>query len=557
MAERAGSMSDDAGEATKATTWRGPAGTVIILMAIGLAAGLTLRMPTLLEANDISRWCTVWALLERGTYSIDDCPWQSRTQDKVMRRDPWWTGENSGKPGETVEPPKRFYSSKPPMMPTLIAGMIYPARQLIGKPIDHETETPRIARNVRVDDPAAPGGARVELQTPEPHKWSLHVAYLKPVLIVLNVLPLGLMLVRYRRYLDSGEHADWPWLASLAAFSFGTYLTVFTSTLNNHLVAAWAAFFAFFAMIRAVNDDSESRRPYLTAGFFAAFCACNELPAASLAALLGLILLVKSPKLTLTAFVPAAAIPVAVFFVCQYAALGTWIPAYAEFGGEAYEYPGSYWTTPLDLDYFDKHPEPRSVYVGHMLVGHHGVFSLSPIFLFAMAGMAARMGERKGRALGLVVATAAIVALGLAWRLRKDGAIDPAKLDWMLWLVPIWPLFLIPNPVSQENRNRGLLVAAWATFVLSLVVIGFYGYKTNNYGGSTQGLRWLFWLIPLWVTFLPDGFRGGANCLTQRRLGYLALGLSFLSVGYGIRSPWTHPWILDALDRLGWYVLVR
>ncbi len=550
-------MSESTVEMSEAKAWRAYAAPVIILMAVGLAGGLTLRMPTLLEANDISRWCTVWSLLERGTYAIDDCPWQSRTQDKVMRRDPWWNGENSGKPGETVEPPKRFYSSKPPMLPTLIAAMIYPARQAIGLPIDHETETPKIPRNVRVDDPSAPGGVRVELQTPEPHKWSAHVAYLKPVLIVLNVVPLAVMLLRYRRFLDAGDHADWPWLASLAAFAFGTYLTVFASTLNNHLVAAWAAFFAFSAMIRAMNDDSGQRWPYLSAGFFSAFCACNELPAASLAALLGLILFIRSPRLALTAFVPAAAVPVSVFFVCQFAALGTWVPAYAEFGGEAYEYPGSYWTTPLDLDYFDKHPEPRSVYLAHMLVGHHGVFSLSPIFLFAMVGIAARMGDRKGRALGLAGATAVIVIAGLAWRLRKDGAIDPAKLDWMLWLIPLWPLFLIPQPVESDRADRGLKAAAWATFVLSLVVIGFYGYKTNNYGGSTQGLRWLFWLIPLWVMFLPDGFRGGAGCVTQRRLGYVALGLSFLSVGYGIRSPWTHPWILDALDRFGWYVLVR
>ena len=46
-------------------------------------------MPTQMGANDISRWCTVWSLLERGTYAIDDCPWQSQTQDKVFKVDPF------------------------------------------------------------------------------------------------------------------------------------------------------------------------------------------------------------------------------------------------------------------------------------------------------------------------------------------------------------------------------------------------------------------------------------------------------------------------------------
>ena len=37
-----------------------------------------------MTANDISRWCTVWSLLERGTYVIDECPWQVDTQDKIQ-----------------------------------------------------------------------------------------------------------------------------------------------------------------------------------------------------------------------------------------------------------------------------------------------------------------------------------------------------------------------------------------------------------------------------------------------------------------------------------------
>src|SRR6476469_6187590 len=64
---------------------------MIAALVVGTATaqglGLTLRMPTQLEANDISRWCTVWSLLERGTYAIDECPWQAKTQDKVQKPD--------------------------------------------------------------------------------------------------------------------------------------------------------------------------------------------------------------------------------------------------------------------------------------------------------------------------------------------------------------------------------------------------------------------------------------------------------------------------------------
>ena len=58
---------------------------LVITAAVALALGVMLRQPTMMGANDISRWCTVWSLLERGTYVIDECPWQVETQDKVYR----------------------------------------------------------------------------------------------------------------------------------------------------------------------------------------------------------------------------------------------------------------------------------------------------------------------------------------------------------------------------------------------------------------------------------------------------------------------------------------
>jgi hypothetical protein len=85
---------------------------LLITTATTLALGLTLKLPTQLGANDISRWCTVWSLLERRSYVIDECPWQSRTQDKVERPAPFQTT-----PAGT-EPIKHFYSSKPPLLPT-------------------------------------------------------------------------------------------------------------------------------------------------------------------------------------------------------------------------------------------------------------------------------------------------------------------------------------------------------------------------------------------------------------------------------------------------------
>src|ERR1700689_826014 len=99
------------------------AGMLIIIAATGVSLGHTLRQPALMAANDISRWCTVWSLLEKGTYVIDECPWQTDTQDKVERA-PKDAGGAAGGQGSV----KHFYSSKPALISTMIAGILYPAR---------------------------------------------------------------------------------------------------------------------------------------------------------------------------------------------------------------------------------------------------------------------------------------------------------------------------------------------------------------------------------------------------------------------------------------------
>src|SRR4051794_12237681 len=93
---------------------RSPARQFFALIVIGsataFALGLTLKSPVQTGANDISRWCTVWSLLEEGTYAIDNCPWQSKTQDKVYRNAPFQPSSRGH------GPVKHFYSSMPPFL---------------------------------------------------------------------------------------------------------------------------------------------------------------------------------------------------------------------------------------------------------------------------------------------------------------------------------------------------------------------------------------------------------------------------------------------------------
>jgi hypothetical protein len=266
-------------------------------------------------------------------------------------------------------------------------------------------------------------------------------------------------------------------------------------------VAAWSASFAIYALVKILEDPAASPGAFVSAGFFGAFCACNELPAALFGVLIFAMLLVKAPRATLLWFVPAAAVPCAAFLATQRLAFRQWRPVYEEFGTSSYTgYAHSYWNNPLEMDWFNLHPEPYATYLFHMTLGHHGIFTLTPIFLFSLCGA-----------------------------------------------------------VRTIRRRDRLSVISWLTLILTVAMLAFYTWnpKARNYGGSTQGMRWLFWLVPFWLMVLPVGLEPGEKRRGFRLLSLAALGLSVVNVGYGLRSPWSHPWLLDLMEHLNMYTLQR
>jgi hypothetical protein len=544
------------------------AGAILITAAVGLAFGALMRQPTMMGANDISRWCTVWSLVERGTYVIDECPWQSETQDKIQK------ASGPGNEGE-----KHYYSSKPALLATMIAGMVYPARAIVGVPLEKVVLQEREERWGQVPDETKPGKVRGVLTKPDqPVKWPVYIFYFKPVLVALNILPFWGFLVLFGRLLDRYAKTDWAWFFTLAAAGFGTLLLPFTQTLNNHTLAAFSAFFALYQFLRIWDDGRASAWRFATAGLLAGFAATNELPAAAFVALLGWLLVFRFPSKTIAWFVPFAAIPILALMTSQYAAFGKFALAYEEFGTDAYLFEGSLWKTPLELDALNlpwTDPEEAArrgivaesygLYLFHMTLGHHGFWSMTPIFLFGACGMVRLLRDsgKGAAALAVVLVLAALAVWGVDLfrpeMLAAGGPLHPylwaggavAALTVLLGLL-IWR-------TAIREGGRPMSAVAWITLALTLILLAFYTWnpKARNYGGSTQGLRWLFWLIPFWLMMLPTALDAIAERPWLRRLALLALFVSVMTVGYAMRSPWSNPWIQDMLEHLDLYSLRR
>jgi hypothetical protein len=299
---------------------------------------------------------------------------------------------------------------------------------------------------------------------------------------------------------------DWGRLFMMAAATFGTFLSTFAVTINNHTLAAACVAIVLVALVRVWYDGQRGWRPFAVAGLFSALAVTNELPALSLLVFVGAALAWKAPRETLLAFLPPAALVGAAACGTNYIAHDSLRPPYAhrsqtDKSDDWYDYSylrdgklrDSYWRNPVGVD----QGEPsHAVYALHTTIGHHGIFSLTPIWLLSLAGLAIGLRGRE-RALAALVLSLSLVCLAFY--------------------------------LTRELRDR-------------------------NYGGMTSGLRWMFWFAPLWLVALLPAVDRMAASRAARGAALVLLALSAMSAAYPTWNPWTHPWLVHWFTYLGWTV---
>lgn len=505
----------------------------------------------MLSANDRSRWCTVRALVEFQTYEIDQVIAQRHPQ---TRRAFWSTidhVEHRGRDGR-----QHLYSSKPPWFPTLIAGPYWCLHKL--------------------------GGLSMATKP---------FYCIRLLLVLVNLVPLAGYLTLMAYLIDGWGRTDGGRILAMTVTAWGTFVTTFSVTLNNHVPAAITAAIALYALLKilAARDETPSSRSsgagkvwFVLAGLGAALTAANELPAlALLVSIYGLLARADFRKTMLWTTPPILVVAV-LFFGTNWAAHQSWRPPYAHRGdgptllslelkeserqaleagelpralrqqitshveplGEAvdvlprrspakadpraprhrweirdpqsglrlaanlhdqqlqirawdhwYEYDDSYWMG--ERQGVDRGEPSRAVYAFHVLVGHHGLFSLTPAWLLAVLG----------------------------------------AFQWLR------------GPAASGRWIAGVIV------LLTLVCLAFYLNRPlidRNYGGVSCTLRWMIWFSPLWIFLLLPAADRFQNSRWLRGLSWLLVAVSIFSAAYPAANPWTPPWLYQYWDYLGW-----
>jgi len=286
---------------------------------------------------------------------------------------------------------------------------------------------------------------------------------------------------------------NWGRVFSVAFVCFGTFLSTFVITLNNHSPGVVCAAIAFYCAVRIVYDQETRLRYFAAAGFFGAFAVACDMPALIFACLIGLWLLCHQYLRTLLVFAPAALLVAGAFLATNYIAHKTVLPAYTQRAWYFYEYErdgkvqDSYWKNPAGLD---KGEPDRATYIFHSTVGHHGLFSLTPVWALSFIGLGIWLFDRRYRSMSLII-----------------------------------------------------LITSAAVFASYMSL----GQELRNYGGMTSGLRWLFWLAPLWSVALVAAADQFSRSGFTRVVALACLLVSVMSAMYPVWNPWTMPWTYNVL----------
>lgn len=402
---RAPSAPDDPRDAdNKLESW-----LAMLIMAASLVMVLwNMQIRSLENANTGSRYATIESLVDYGTYNIDASRY-SRTPDKVKARGHW-------------------VSSKPPLLPTYGAGIYWVIKKTTGYTIaDHE-------------------GIVV---------WTVGMltGWLSHFIFLIYFYRLSKLLLKRRLAI----------LVALIGAGFAYLGVAYATAINNHSVGAAFQVMGFYYAFRVQHDVRPRLRHWLTAGLVLGVLPALDLPSLAFTAFAGLYLLVKDWKRTLLVFAPAVVPGLALQFLLAHKATGSWLPAYADAALTGYA--GNLFRSAKSG--IEALHEPKTLYAFNVLLGHHGVFSMTPLFCFGLFEAVRRFVKRDTYRPEIAVWMATLAAF-LYFYIKRTTNYGGWCVG-MRWIVPVmpWLLMLFALWLDRTKLTRVKQVSVLFAFLVS------------------------------------------------------------------------------------------
>lgn len=400
---------------------------------------------------------TVQTLVEQGTFIIDHTEF-NRTGDKVFING-------------------HFYSDKTPVLSVATAGVYVVLHNVLGFTLDPAICVP--------DEDAAACRA----VTPTGTRFT---AFYWLTLIFIGGSASLLIVLFWRAMLLAGAGGL---LATALAVALGlaSPIAPYSIVFAGHVPAALCLFAGF--MLLATSPGVDAANPagasipnvfwngwrFFWAGLLVSLSANIDLTLAIFIAAFGLwLLFTRRPLRVLLLYALGALVPFAASAASNYWAAGTIVPLY--FDPKAYDFIGTVLNTTVGGTNGFYSLEFGVRYAYDMFVGQRGLFSFTPMLIFAFIGM--------------------VVAL-------------------------------------KQGRQRGLITAVAGS---SLIFAAYLILRTDNFGGLAWGTRWFVPLVPVWWYFAREAYGAVREprwaSLTWRTFFWIAVWLSFLTAAQGLHDAW-------------------
>ncbi len=372
-------------------------GIIIISLLGALLLVMTFMKMSRLTPNPRSRIITVERLVDSWTWSHVN-PKDSTTFNLS---------------NDMVKVGDRYYSSKPPLYPLLMAGEALLVNKVTGAAFhDHKVD------------------------------------YLRILVILNQVLPYLLMLWCLWLFLLRHVESEWTAYYMLFALSLGMLSFGYSVTINNHTPSAILYVFIFLLWENISVKGKDEWWRFLLLGGACGFAFAIELPSGGIAAWFLLLCLANNWKKGIVAGL-IAVVPVLVSLMIYKYLSGIWKPFYWQ--PELYRFEGSYWNNPVGLDAV--HPD-KWTYFFHMFFGFRGLFSMTPMLMLGVVSYfqhILRKGNFFRKEFTGIMAGIFLLILFIIFRTWNYGG-DCIGMRWFICFMPLMMLMAIPL-VEQLSKK--------------------------------------------------------------------------------------------------------